>query len=72
MSGPTSAPITFAITGASGAPYAVRLLAALNRTDVSLFTTLGFHLQREQKDPAADLDAAGDEAEDEGDDSERD
>lgn len=25
---------------------------ALSRSDVSLFTTLGFHLQREQKDPA--------------------
>lgn len=32
MSSPPDAPITFGITGASGAPYAVRLLRALNET----------------------------------------
>ncbi|MDQ3388158.1 MAG: UbiX family flavin prenyltransferase [Gemmatimonadota bacterium] len=60
------APITLGITGASGAPYAVRLLAALNQTGTPLrliVSTYGWRLLAEESgigDMAALRDATGD------------
>lgn len=60
------APITLGITGASGAPYAVRLLAALNQTGTPLrliVSTYGWRLLAEESgigDIAALRDATGD------------
>ncbi|MBA2670673.1 MAG: UbiX family flavin prenyltransferase [Gemmatimonadetes bacterium] len=51
MRGASDAPVVFGITGASGAPYAVRLLQALNesRTPVRLIvSTYGFRLLEEE------------------------
>lgn len=55
MTGETPAPVTLAITGASGAPYAVRLLSALNRAEVPVrlvVSTTGWRLLREETDVA--------------------
>jgi 4-hydroxy-3-polyprenylbenzoate decarboxylase len=59
VSGAPDAPVVFGITGASGAPYAVRLLQALNesRTPVRLIvSTYGFRLLEEESG-IADVDA---------------
>ena len=59
MSGMLSGPVNFGITGASGAPYAVRLLRALNEAAVPvrlIISTYGWRLLAEE---AAITDADG-------------
>jgi flavin prenyltransferase len=51
MSGAADAPVIFGITGASGAPYAVRLLRALNESSTPvrlIVSTYGFRLLEEE------------------------
>lgn len=51
MSGALSGPVNFGITGASGAPYAVRLLSALNEASVPvrlIISTYGWRLLAEE------------------------
>lgn len=51
MSGPPDAPVTLGITGASGAPYAVRLLRALNESGTAtrlILSSYGLRLLAEE------------------------
>ena len=59
MRSAADAPLTFGITGASGAPYAVRLLAALNaaRVPVRLVISAYGHRLLAEESGIADLDA---------------
>lgn len=55
----TSLPLTFAITGASGAPYAVRLLRALNEAHVPvrlIVSRTGWRLLQEELDIGGEQD----------------
>lgn len=55
----TSLPLTFAITGASGAPYAVRLLRALNEAHVPvrlIVSRTGWRLLQEELDISGEQD----------------
>ena len=55
----TALPLTFAITGASGAPYAVRLLRALNEAHVPvrlIVSRTGWRLLQEELDIAGEQD----------------
>ena len=58
----TALPLTFAITGASGAPYAVRLLRALNDAHVPvrlIVSRTGWRLLEEELDIAGEQDLRG-------------
>ena len=55
----TSLPLTFAITGASGAPYAVRLLRALNEVHAPvrlIVSRTGWRLLQEELDITGEQD----------------
>jgi len=59
MSSPQSLPVTFAMTGASGAPYAVRLLECLNNAGVPVnlvISRTGWRLLDEELDIRSEAD----------------